>query len=286
MRLGVCSVGLPDLTPDQAIPLAAQAGYAGIEWRVSPEVGGPGPAHFLTNNRCTVPPTDAAVRAVRERCAEAGLRIIGLNPYLEPGDLAGLEEMMRLAVIAGAAGVRLRAPRMGDAGFHRLVATATEYFTAAAELARRYEIKALLEMHQGTVCPSASLAVRVVGELPAEHVGVIYDAGNVVLEGSEDPSMALQILGPYLAHVHLKNAAFTRPPGGGVWRPEWTPLDDGVLDVPRVLDVLAAAGYQGWISVEDLSTDRPPADALRFNASFLSRHVACTGSAPAARAAV
>jgi sugar phosphate isomerase/epimerase len=284
--LGVCSVGLPDLTPERAILLAAQAGYAGIEWRVSAEASSPGPAHFRTNNRCTVPPTAAAVRAVRTRCAEAGLRIIGLNPYLEPDDLAGLEEMMRLAAIAGAANLRLRAPRMGDAGFHRLVAVATEYFTAAAELARRYEVKALLEMHQGTVCPSASLAVRVVGDLPAEHVGVIYDAGNVVLEGSEDPRMALQILGPHLAHVHLKNAAFARPAGGGVWRPEWTPLDDGVLDVPRILSLLADAGYEGWISVEDLSTDRPPADALRFNAAFLRRHAAVTGPAPTAGATI
>lgn len=272
MRLGVCSVSLPDLTPDQAIPLVAEAGYAGIEWRIFSEVGGAGPAHFLANNRCTVRPTADAVRAVSARCAQAGLQIIGLSPYLEPGDLAGVEEMMRLAGLAGAANVRLRAPRMGDKGFHRLLSEGVEYFTAVAELGRRHGIKALLEMHQRTICPSASLAMRVVEGLPAEHVGVIYDAGNVVLEGYEDPRMALQILGPYLAHVHLKNAAFARPSGGGVWQPEWTPMDDGVLDVRRILSLLTDVGYDGWVSVEDLSTDRPSAAALRFNASFLRRH--------------
>ncbi|MBT2233649.1 sugar phosphate isomerase/epimerase [Nonomuraea sp. NEAU-A123] len=130
----------------------------------------------------------------------------------------------------------------------------------------------LRPLRQRTICPSAALAKQVVGHLPPHLVGVIYDPGNTVVEGSEDPRLALQILGEHLAHVHLKNAAYERAEGGGPWRPRWTTMDDGVLDVPAILRLLESAGYRGWVSVEDFSTDRPPREALAFNAAYLSDH--------------
>jgi hypothetical protein len=41
----------------------------------------------------------------------------------------------------------------------------------------------------------------------------------MVHEGFEDYRIGLELLGSYLAHVHLQNAAFERPEGGGVWDP-------------------------------------------------------------------
>ncbi|MER5325820.1 sugar phosphate isomerase/epimerase family protein [Streptosporangium roseum] len=139
-------------------------------------------------------------------------------------------------------------------------------------LAGRYGVRALLEMHQRTICPSAALAMRVVGHLSPELVGVIYDPGNAVVEGFEEPEMALQILGEHLAHVHIKNVAFERPGDGGPWRHRWTPMDDGILDVPRILGLLDGAGYRDWVSVEDFSADRSSAEALAFNAAYLRSH--------------
>ena len=98
-------------------------------------------------------------------------------------------------------------------------------------------------------------------------IGVIYDAGNLVLEGYEDPRIALEILGPYLHHVHLKNAAASR--GAHGWNYVWSSLDDGLLDVAGLLGLLRDRHYRGWISLEDLSTTRDPATTLRYNAAVL-----------------
>ncbi|OPG12394.1 sugar phosphate isomerase/epimerase [Microbispora sp. GKU 823] len=273
MRLGVCSACLPELTPGEAIEAAVAAGYAGIEWRVSAEAGSPGPAHFLTNNRCTLRPEEGDIRRARELCDRAGLAVIGLSGYVPAGDVQGVEQLMRLAAETGTPRIRLWAPSMTDGGFHEALGRGVEFFDEVAALAGRFGVQALLEMHQRTICPSTALAKQVVGHLPPHLVGVVYDPGNAVVEGSEDPRMALQILGEHLAHVHIKNAAFERPEGGGPWRHRWTPMDDGVLDVPAILRLLHDAGYRGWVSVEDFSTDRPPREALAFNAAYLRGHV-------------
>ncbi|WP_336207081.1 sugar phosphate isomerase/epimerase family protein [Nonomuraea sp. LPB2021202275-12-8] len=272
MRLGVCSACLPDLAPDEAAGAAAAAGYAGIEWRVSAETGSPGPAHFLTNNRCTLRPTRDDIRRARELCDRAGLAVIGLSGYVPAGDLQGVEHLMRLAAEAGTPRIRLWAPRMTDGGFRQALGQGIEFFDKVAVLAGRFGVQALLEMHQRTICPSTALAMQVVGHLPPHLVGVVYDPGNGVVEGSEDPRMALQILGEHLAHVHIKNVAFERPEGGGPWRHRWMPMDDGLLDVPAILRLLESTGYRGWVSVEDFSTDRPPREALAFNAAYLRGH--------------
>ncbi|MEU6786597.1 sugar phosphate isomerase/epimerase family protein [Nonomuraea angiospora] len=273
MRLGVCSACLPELTPHQAAEAAAAAGYAGIEWRVSAEAADPqGPAHFLRNNRCTLRPERDDVRNARRLCDRAGLAVIGLSGYVQVGDLQGVERLMSLATEAGAPRIRLWAPPTAHGGFHESLGRAVEFFGEVAALAGRFGVQALLEMHQRTICPSAALAEQVVGHLPPHLVGVIYDPGNTVVEGSEDPRLALAILGEHLAHVHLKNAAYERAEGGGPWRHRWTPMDDGVLDVPAILRLLDGAGYRGWVSVEDFSTERPPREALAFNAAYLRGH--------------
>ncbi|MEV5536549.1 sugar phosphate isomerase/epimerase family protein [Saccharopolyspora shandongensis] len=272
MKLGVYSICLPDLVPAQAVNEAKAATYSGIEWRIGAPPGDAEAPDFFTNNRCTVAPTHDAVARAAALCEAAQLHVIGLGTYVDTGDLDGVAHGMSLARACGAPWIRLRAPWRNDEPFSDLFARAVEFFSGVERLSRRTGVRGLLEIHQRSIAPSASLAERLVSRFDPDCVGVIYDAGNLVLEGYEDHRMAVELLGGHLAHVHVKNAAFTRPDGGGVWRPRWTPIDDGVLDVPAFLRVLADAGYDGWVSVEDFSTDRAPVEALRHNAEFLRRH--------------
>lgn len=280
MKLGIYSACLPALTPDEAIKAAARFGYSGIEWRVSREVGGPGAQDFLTNNRCTVLPEEDEITRVCAATREAGLEVISLAPYINCGDVDEVNRLMLAARQNAVPAVRLRAPWMGPQGFHRLFAEATEFFTAVAGLAVRHGVQAQLEIHQRSICPSASLAWQLIGSFPHHSVGVIYDVGNLVLEGYEDHEMALQILGQHLSHVHLKNAAYFPSPKGGPWKPRWTPINEGIVDVDRVLSLLDASGYAGWISVEDFSTSRSDLDKLAFNATYLRSKPALSNTAP------
>jgi sugar phosphate isomerase/epimerase len=92
-------------------------------------------------------------------------------------------------------------------------------------------------------------------------------------EGFEDYRIRAELLGPYLAHVHIKNSAFERPAGGGVWEPRWAPLEDGVADFGQVFEALENVGYDGWFVMEDFSGVRPSKEALRHNLEFVRSFV-------------
>ncbi|MGF1660948.1 MAG: sugar phosphate isomerase/epimerase family protein [Kineosporiaceae bacterium] len=280
MRFGVFTVGLPELTPEEGAAALAEAGYDGVEWRVThvpADVRGEAPS-FWRNNRCTLEPDlDQAARA-REIARAAGLAVIGLGTYLKVGDLEATEAAMRFARDAGAPQLRVGVGRTdGVARYSDLARLTRAYLERVEELAGEHGVKALVEIHHRTIIPSASLAERLVRGLDPERVGVIVDAGNMAREGFEDHRFGLEILGPYVAHVHVKNSAWRRPDGGGVWEPVWSPLDDGVVDFPAFLAALHEFGYDGWVVVEDFSDARPAREALVHNLAFLR---AATGLAP------
>ncbi|MGF1646468.1 MAG: sugar phosphate isomerase/epimerase family protein [Kineosporiaceae bacterium] len=283
MRFGVFTVGLPELTPEEGAAALAEAGYDGVEWRVThvpEEVRGEAPS-FWRNNRCTFEPgLDQAARA-REVARAAGLAVIGLGTYLKVGDLEATESAMRFARAAGAPQLRVGVGRTdGVARYSDLARLTRDYLERVAELAGGHGVRALVEIHHRTIIPSASMAERLVRGLDPARVGVIVDAGNMAREGFEDYRFGLEILGPYVAHVHVKNSAWRRPDGGGgVWEPVWSPLDDGVVDFGALFAALKEFGYDGWVVVEDFSDARPAREAMVHDLGFLR---AAAGLAPVA----
>jgi len=272
MKVGVFTVGLPDLTPEEAVSELAGAGYDGVEWRVArvpEEVRNEEPS-FWGNNLCTLEPVMEEAERGRHLAEVAGLEIPGLGTYIGVGDLEATEEAMRFAKTAGAPQVRVGVSRPdGGRPFREMLGESRAYLEEVEKLAGEHGVKALVEIHHGTICPSASLAHRLVDGLDPGRVGIIYDPGNMVHEGFEDYGMGLDLLGPYLAHVHLKNAAYDRPEGGGVWTARWSPLEDGVVDFGRLFEGLARVSYDGWLVIEDFSAARPTREALRHNLDFV-----------------
>jgi sugar phosphate isomerase/epimerase len=275
MRFSYATIALPTLTPLQALEELSRSGYRGVEWKVGEAphaMSSTSAFSFLTNNKCTLDPDATDSQEIRDACAAAGLTIVGLGPYLAVGDENGLRQMMQLASDLGASQVRLQAPRTtsGTFCYAKLAEETRQYLAFAEGLAATTGVRVVLEMHHNTIAPSAALAFALVSRLDPARIGVIYDAGNVVWEGYENPRMAFQILGPYLHHVHLKNAAVVRSAPGGKWGHVWSPLDVGMVPVAEILGQLNDHGYTGWVSVEDLSTERDPLATLRFNAAVLS----------------
>lgn len=283
MKFSVYTLSLPDMTPTQAAALIASQGLQGVEWRLSelPQAYASEPFSFSRNNACTVgmSPTDGQYLA--GVASRAQLTSIGVAPYIRIGDADGFERAAVVASCAGAKTVRVRAPVMDGTSVHELLRKGRKFLEVISDVAREYHVAAALEIHQGSVCPSASLAERLVAGLDAAVIKVIYDVGNLVLEGYEDHRIGLDILGEHLSHIHLKNAWWERSSDRpGTWVPSWSPLDDGVLDARRFLDLLAERDYQGWVSLEDLSTARSPTATLVYNAALL-RQWGFLGPAPA-----
>lgn len=272
MKFGVFTVMLPDLTPEAAAQALQEAGYDGVEWRVAtvPEAAKSEAPSFWGNNLCTLAPTLEDARRGRALAYNAGLAIPNLGAYITVGDLAAVEHALQLAVTAGSPSVRVGVARTDQPGDIRALLTQSRAFLAEVEpLARRSGVKALIEMHHGTISASATAARQLVEGFDPACIGVLHDCGNMVFEGYEDYRRGLEMLGPYLAHVHVKNAAYDRPAAGGVWKARWAPLHDGVVDFKVLFAALRSIGYDGWIVVEDFSQAFDSHTALRENLAFL-----------------
>jgi sugar phosphate isomerase/epimerase len=271
MKLSVFTVMLPDLTPEEAAQALKEAGYDGVEWRVTrvPEARRDEAPSFWGNNLCTLSPTTDEARRARALSQSAGLAIPNLGTYIAVGDLVAVEEALRFAQVAGSPQVRVGVGSLEGATYASRFEAARVFLGEVQTLARRHGVRALVEIHHGTICPSASAAYRLVSAFDPQAIGVIYDPGNMVYEGFEDYGLGIELLGPHLAHVHVKNAAFVRPEGGGLWMATWAPLEDGVVNFHALCAALRAGGYEGWLSVEDFSAVRSSREALRHNIAFI-----------------
>ena len=274
MRFSVFTASTPQWSPQEAAQELAKQGWDGIEWRVTDQEEAPVPG-FWTGNRATWPLTglEDSLPEIARITRDAGLDFSGLGGYVPSHERADVERMLAATATLGAARVRVTMPRLGTAPYPELFAATRDDLSWAAERAAAHGVTALVELHHGTIAAAASAALRLVDGLDPARVAVIHDVGNLVIEGHEDHLAAFELLGPYLAHVHVKNVAWrpvgTRPDGSTAWAPDWAPLRAGQADLGAYFTALRAVGYDGWVTVEDFSTVLPLAERTRDNLAYL-----------------
>ncbi|TFE28669.1 sugar phosphate isomerase/epimerase family protein [Cohnella luojiensis] len=279
MKLSVFTVSTPELDPGELTAAAKQAGIKGIEWRYkeTPQGLSAEAPSFWGNNRCTISPAGGEEELDRfKRAAERnGMKTISVTPYLQAGDLAATEQVLRAARYLGASFIRVGVPGYDRSKpFNELFEHARTYLKNAEALCKQYGIKGLVEIHHGTLAASASGARRLVEDLDPSFIGVLFDPGNSVHEGFENYRMSLEILGPYLAHVHVKNAGWkvkgTSEDGNAIWQCEWAGLKEGMVPWKQVIADLVAVGYDGYLGVEDFSKQFPDsADMMTHFAEYM-----------------
>ncbi|ACQ81559.1 Xylose isomerase domain protein TIM barrel [Beutenbergia cavernae DSM 12333] len=276
MRFSVFTASTPEWTPAEAVAQLAAQGWDGVEWRVVDQPAPAGDAGFWSGNRATWPLAGVADAAeeIARTTTDGGLVISALAGYARCYERDDVEQLLLATARSGAQRVRVTVPALGTGTYPELFAQAREDYTWVAERAAAHGVKALVELHHQTITASASAALRLLDGLDPAHVGVIHDLGNLVIEGWEDPQPALEMLGDYLAHVHLKNAVW-RPTGerdasgATVWEHAWAPLREGQASVLAYFRALAAVGYDDWVTVEDFSTEVPLAERTADNLAYL-----------------
>ncbi len=282
MKLSVFTVIIPDRTMEETVALLKEAGYDGVEWRCRelPPERKTGPYSFHGNFKFDLTPKNLAELGPRMKkaCEDAGIEPVSVASYLKLSDLDGLKLICEGSCACGA-----RMFRVGPPGYDRsrpypeLYSQAVDEIGKVADLAGGYGLKALLETHMGNIMPSASLAWRLVKDFSPERVGVIYDPGNMAKEGYECYRMGMELLGPHLAHVHVKNGSMEkgamRPDGTQEWRLRWVPMKEGVADWRQILTDLVAVGYEGYLSSENFSeepTEEKLAGDVRYVRALLA----------------
>lgn len=165
----------------------------------------------------------------------------------------------------------------------QVYAWAVDAFRRVARAAAERGVQLAVENHYALTRTSSDTRrfIRDVGE---PNVGVNIDTGNswetpyavkeAVASGSgtsglvpfEDPYALIAQLAPQMIFSHCKIFGLSRDG-----------RNDVVLDYGRILRSLAAAGYRGYLSIENF-TDEGPADIVGRSAAMLRHHLATLDS--------
>jgi inosose dehydratase len=140
----------------------------------------------------------------------------------------------------------------------------------------KYHVKPFHHIHVGTILETPADCARLLERLP--DLWLLFDTGHLLATGS-DPLEVLRRWPDRIAHVHLKNFCAENPAKRWNRQSGWDffetarfcDLAEGNVgfDVKAALDGLVAAGYTGWVSVEEDHPRRDIIAVVRDNREFL-----------------
>lgn len=254
MKFSVFTAMMTKFSVKEIIKLVSNAGFDAIEWGV----GYP-----------NLSEEDAykEAEAIKMMGRDAGLAVSSVSGGPKFDETERIKKIIDIAHRLECSQFRVVVPWYGFTREEQSAHTYWDLFNRSIEqlgvieeICRKEQVKALLETHFGNICASPSLAHNLVKNFDNRHIGIIYDPGNMVIEGMESPKMALEIIGGHLAHVHVKNAIWgwidkdwlgNPIPEGWNWK--FTRILEGIIKWDNILKLLIQSEYSGYLSWEDFS---------------------------------
>jgi sugar phosphate isomerase/epimerase len=201
------------------------------------------------------PPSDDVIRAVRQKAAERGLAIsgTGIRNHFASADPAVRQEGIELArqwidVAAklGAPVIRLFAgpmPAGYDTRWEEVMAWMVPCFRACADYAQTKGIRIGIQNHADALS-TADQTLRLLKAINHPWVGLIVDTGSFT---TSDPYAEIEATAPFAVNWQVKE----RLHGEG---------SDRQTDMLRVMKIIRATGYKGFVPVETLPEKGKPYD--------------------------
>ncbi|MBY0526101.1 MAG: sugar phosphate isomerase/epimerase [Gemmataceae bacterium] len=112
-----------------------------------------------------------------------------------------------------------------------------------SQLAKEKSVTIAFETGQET----ADLLKLTLEELKCPNLKVNFDPANMLLYEKGDPIRAVEVLGPQIQSVHVKDAVMTKVPG--TWGDE-VPLGKGQVDIKKFIQTLKKVGFRGALCIE------------------------------------
>lgn len=244
MRISLFSQSLFALSLEEAIDVTASLGYKAIELACCKP-------HFDLETARQSP------EKVAERIHNAGLEVSalsGFNCFSERArlveELASAETYIRLASLFGTRTVKLTPGTPASAQ-----ATGAHWnclgFALAllVPLARELGLRLAFETHMRQLTDTLASSQRFLALAPRDVVGLTLDFSNMAFAG-EDLTCVVPALIGRTFNTHVKNGTVDAQGG---WH--FQALDQGLTDYAQVLPLVAAAGYDGYLTVECLGAE-------------------------------
>lgn len=240
MRYAFMSFSCPELSLTKMLALARDLGYDAVEPRA-----GSNHAHGIELTASTAQRT-----VMRTQTQESGIDLCCLAVscrYADPATVADqVDETRRYIDLAGDIGaprLRVFGGKIAD-GVSR--AAAIEKVSAAlapvADHAASRGVTICLETHDDWCDPAHVAAVMQRVNHPA--IAVNWDIMHPVRAGGATMESAFATLQPWIRHVHIHDGTTDRS------KLTMLPIGQGDIDHQRALELLSAAGYDGYLSGE------------------------------------
>jgi sugar phosphate isomerase/epimerase len=263
MKYAAFTVQMPEYEHEQVYQKLKAFGFDGVEWRVgsviiqTPDPLPPKEMWYWQYNKATldVNNPEQYIEKIKAWTAQYGIEPLSLASYLEPDRYDGLEKLCKAAKAMGCRMVRVFPFRYdGTKNYNDLFKRAKNSLGKLEEIASGYDVELNFEIHMDTIIPSASSAMRLLEGRNPRLLGVVYDCGNMVHEGYEQYKMGLELLGDFVHHIHIKDAAWTIDhTREKVFMPKWSPIGEGSVDFAALASAIHSVGYDRYVSFEDFS---------------------------------
>jgi sugar phosphate isomerase/epimerase len=164
------------------------------------------------------------------------------SPALRAERIDRLKWALARTVAMGLADLSLHAgflPAPGEPGRPEMLETLAQ----AGTLAAAHGVTLAFETGQET----ADLLRLTLDELNDPSLKVNFDPANMLLYDMGDPIRAVEILGPDIRSVHMKDAR--RPTVSGQWGEE-VPLGQGEVNIPKFVQALKRNAFHGPLIIE------------------------------------
>lgn len=263
------TMGTPEYTVIEAIDLFSSIGLDGIEIVVQDGYKSGIPVDVSK---------DELIR-IRDHAHTRNIRIICLTPYyadynsldddVRNRSIEGLRKVIGLATVLGAQYIRIYGGNEQSGGVSG-VPTAThsekrmrlvQAMRQLGDEARDAGVTLVIENHFNTMTVSAAESAAMLREINHPNVGILYDQANLAFTNKEAYTEAIDLQRGFIKYVHVKDLVFktdsTEFISSDVSHQKESErnvttriVGEGVLEWPRILSLLVAQGYEGWLSLE------------------------------------
>jgi sugar phosphate isomerase/epimerase len=200
------------------------------------------------------------MKEILERHGMRASSISGHSPLMKPE--AAVERLTKAIVLADKVGAgfvnsdeMVKPDWMDDEFAHQ---TMRYTLTKVAMVAARHEVYVCIEPH-GVYTKTWRGLMKIVELVDSPWIQINWDTGNSYLAGVEDPYEGLENVVDRVYHLHAKDISMEHSSaerGKVTGTPVGCGCGDGVVDFPRILEILAGQDRELFLSVECGTVDQ------------------------------
>lgn len=181
-----------------------------------------------------------------------GLTVHFATAGFTPSQVCDNPDLLRILNDNGITAFRMSYFHPSDTTPAQALTAAREQLERMVEHCSRFGLKAVYQVHHGTLVTNSIAAWQLVNGLPAGAIGIMLDPGNQSFEGFENWDTAARLLGDYLCAVGVKDSCIRHDPAqaqtpGKGWQRRWCSCTEGTVNWHDVFTALHAHNFDGTL---------------------------------------